>query len=95
MSFIQSVNQSVKIHDSLATLRQRTSLSAPVQCLITSRVLSSPQLPEYTTFLQSILLRSIVDGDKLDIETFPTIAIATIIAIMVLMIILISKCSLI
>jgi hypothetical protein len=70
--------------------RQRTSLSAPVQCLITSRVLSSPHLAEYATFSQSILLRSIVDGDKLDIEAFPTIAIATIIAIMIRTIILIS-----
>ena len=75
----------------IRNLIQRTSLSAPVQCLITSKVLSSPQLAEYATFSQSILLRSIVDGDKLDIETFPTIAIATIIAIMVLMIILISS----
>ena len=72
-------------------LLQCASLSAPVQCLITSTVLSGPQLPEYTTFLQSILLRSIVDGDKLDIEAFPTIANATIIAIMVLKIILISS----
>ena len=71
--------------------RQRTSLSASVQCLITARVLSSPQSAEYTTFSQSILLRSIVDGDKLDIETFPTIAIATISVIMNLTIILISS----
>ena len=71
--------------------RQRTSLSAPVQCLITSRVLSSPQLAEYTTLSQSILLTSIVDGDKLDIEAFPTIASATIIEIMILTIILISS----
>ncbi|MGA7009654.1 MAG: hypothetical protein WB612_07940, partial [Nitrososphaeraceae archaeon] len=43
---------------------------------------------EYTTLSQSILLRSIVDGDKLDIETFPAIAIATISVIMNLNIIL-------
>ena len=50
------------------------------------------QSAEYTTISQSILLRSIVDGDKSDIETFPTTAIAnaTIIAIMVLTIILTS-----
>ena len=60
-----------------------------MQYFITASVLSSPQSAEYTTLLQSNLLRSNVDA--LDIETLPTIAIATIIAIIALTIILISS----